>query len=195
MAIAVGVREPIKRLFFTRLDLVDRAADGLHGADLATQVILARVALIRLVRGIVVPFLITPHVRDHLGRDDVVSDAQDEEEPEEVQGLEADEQAEGDVLADPAFVLLRVPVEGEGAHVGEGAPGEDDGADDEEVEVVAEVDPDADEEGEVRDGDGGGEVVECFGCLCAASSYCQPICPSMLKKDCFSGKYKGEGLE
>ena len=68
-------------------------------------------------------------------------------------------------MADPAFVLLGVPVEGEGADGGEGAEGVDDGVQDEDVEVVAQVDPDADKEGEVGDRDGGGDVVEGFGGL------------------------------
>lgn len=71
-------------------------------------------------------------------------------------------------MADPAFVLLGFPVEvvrpdcGEfsGADVGEGEfAGEEEGFDDDEVEVVAAVGPDAEEGGEVGGGDAGVDVV------------------------------------
>lgn len=81
--------------------------------------------------------------------------------------MEADEEDESYILADPALVLLRVPIQGEGADVREGAPGDNDGADDDKVEVMAEIDPDADKEGEVRYGDGRGYVIERFRCLCS----------------------------
>ena len=65
-------------------------------------------------------------------------------------------------MADPAFILLGVPVEFEGA---DGAEGGEGGVEDDEVDVVAEVDPDADEEGEKGEYEGGVEVVQGFGCL------------------------------
>lgn len=65
-------------------------------------------------------------------------------------------------MREGAFILLPVPVElvgAEGAELGEGCVEND------EVDVVAEVGPDEDEEAEVGDCDGGGEVVEGFGGL------------------------------
>lgn len=58
--------------------------------------------------------------------------------------------------------MLGLPVElvgADGAEGGEGCP------EDVKVQVVAEVEPDADEETEVGTCDGGVEVVEDFGCL------------------------------
>ena len=65
-------------------------------------------------------------------------------------------------MADPAFVLLGHPIEGVGA---DGAEFGQRGVQDDEVEIVAAVDPYADEEGEVGDGDGGVEVGADFGGL------------------------------
>ena len=58
--------------------------------------------------------------------------------------------------------MLGIPVELEGA---DGAEGGEDGVEDCEIDVVSEVDPDADEEGEVGKDEGGVEVVEGFGSL------------------------------
>lgn len=76
--------------------------------------------------------------------------------------MQARQQPESDVLRDPAFVLLRLPVKLEGA---DGAEGGEDGVEDYEIHVVAEVDPDADEEGEVGQDEGGVYIVEGFGRL------------------------------
>ena len=65
-------------------------------------------------------------------------------------------------MAERAFILLGVPVEFEGANSAEGGEG---GVEDDEVDVVAEVDPDADEEGEEGEDEGGVKVVQGFGCL------------------------------
>ena len=58
--------------------------------------------------------------------------------------------------------MLRVPVELKWA---DGAEGGEDGVEDEDVDVVPEVDPDGHEDGEVRENDGGVQVIERFGCL------------------------------
>lgn len=92
----------------------------------------------------------------------IIRDAHDQKQPKKVNALQASQQDESDDLADPALVLLRVPVEDVGADGGEFGEG---GVQDAEVEVVAQVDPDADEEGEVGDDDGGVDVVEAFGRL------------------------------
>lgn len=71
--------------------------------------------------------------------DHAVGDADDVEEPDEVERLQRDQQGEGDDEADPALVLLRLPVElvgADGLELGEERP------DDAQVDVVAQVDPD-----------------------------------------------------
>lgn len=65
-------------------------------------------------------------------------------------------------MTEGGFVLLAGPVEferAEGLKLREGC------VEDDEINVVAEVGPDADEETKVGDGDGGVEVVEGFGGL------------------------------
>ena len=100
--------------------------------------------------------IITPNIRNQIHKHNIISDPQYKEEPEEIDTLQASEQGESDVLADPAFVLLGVPIEVEGA---DGAEGGEGGVEDDEVDVVAEVDPDADEESEEGEDEGGVEVV------------------------------------
>jgi hypothetical protein len=72
--------------------------------------------------------------------------------------LQHGQEAEGDGLRDPAFVLLRLPVEDVGTDGGEFAVGEE-GIEDLEVEEVAGVGPDADEGDEVGDCEARVEVV------------------------------------
>ena len=59
-------------------------------------------------------------------------------------------------MSQTAFVLLGFPVEIKGADGGKGGEG---GVDDAEINVMTEVDPDGHEDGEVRDGDGGLDVM------------------------------------
>ena len=65
-------------------------------------------------------------------------------------------------LREAAFVLFLFPIQREGA---DGAELGQVGVEDAQVEVVPGVDPDADEDGEVRADDPVIEVVEGFGCL------------------------------
>ena len=109
-----------------------------------------------------IPLLVLADIADGNLKHDIIRDADDEEQPEQVDALQRGQQAKGDVLADPALVLLGDPVEVEGA---DGAEFGEGGVEDDEVEVVAAVDPDADEEGEVGDGDAGVEVAADFGGL------------------------------
>ena len=91
-----------------------------------------------------------------------MGNAEDEKQPEQVDALQACQQPKGDALADPTFVLLRDPIQlkgPDGAEFGQRSVQDDD------VEVVAAIDPDADEEGEVGDGNGGVEVAADFGRL------------------------------
>ena len=65
-------------------------------------------------------------------------------------------------MAQAGFILLAGPVEFERAEGLELCEGR---VEDDEVDIVAEVGPDGDEEAEVGDCDGGGDVVEGFGGL------------------------------
>lgn len=106
--------------------------------------------------------IVTPHVRDHLRKYNVVSYFQDEEQPKNVHALQARQQGEGDVLTDPAFVLLGIPAELERAN---GSEGGECCFQDDKIDVVSQVDPDPNEHGEIREDEGGVEVVEGFGRL------------------------------
>lgn len=93
------------------------------------------------------------------GEQVVGQDAQDQEEPKEIDGLETSQQTKGDVLTDPALVLLRLPVQLEGpdsAELGE------DGPEDLQVQHMSEVNPDSDERGEIGSRDDRVEVIESF---------------------------------
>lgn len=94
--------------------------------------------------------------------DVAVGDAEDEEQPEEVEGLEGGQQGDGDVLADPALVLARLPVELEGA---DGPVLGDQRPEDAEVEVVSQVDPGAHEHDHVGSDEGVVDVIERLGGL------------------------------
>ena len=43
--------------------------------------------------------------------DDVAGDSDDEIHPEHVDALQGSEEGEGNILAEPAFVLLRLPIQ------------------------------------------------------------------------------------
>jgi hypothetical protein len=73
-------------------------------------------------------------------------DPADEEEPEKVDSLQTGQQCKADDLRNPALVLLGFPVEFKGA---DGFELVEDGEEDLEVEVVAQIGPDAHEEEEV----------------------------------------------
>ena len=88
-------------------------------------------------------------------------------EPEDVDSLQGSQKSESDALAEPAFVLLRLPVELVRTHILE--IGEHGGEDD-EIDVMPQVCPDDHEDGEEGDDDGGGDVVEGFGRLSRARS-------------------------
>lgn len=82
-----------------------------------------------------------PVVLFDLVDDKLVHAAEEAVQPEEVEGLQRGQQRKGDDVGDPALVLLRLPVELVGpdsAELGE------DGVEDAQVDVVAEVDPDKD---------------------------------------------------
>ena len=106
--------------------------------------------------------IITSNISDLILQHHIRRNPQDKIQPKQIKRLQARQQPESDVLRDPAFILLGLPIELEGA---DGAESGEDGVEDYEVHVVAEVDPDADEEGEVGEDDGGVYVIEGFGCL------------------------------
>ena len=109
---------------------------------------------------------ITPIVVKDVVRGEAVGDTEDEEEPEQVEGLQRAEQGQGDDEGQGALVLLRLPVELVGADRLElGEKTEEDA----QVEVVAQVDPHAHEGEVVGAGQDVVEVVEGFGGLHGAS--------------------------
>lgn len=67
--------------------------------------------------------VIASHVLHDAIEYDIVCNSKDKEQPEEIQALQSSQEPECDVLTDPAFVLLRVPVQLERANVGEGGQG------------------------------------------------------------------------
>ncbi|KAJ2969692.1 hypothetical protein NQ176_g8536 [Zarea fungicola] len=89
-----------------------------------------------------------------------VRDANNVKEPKQVERLQRRQQRRGDVLADPALVLLRLPVELKGPN---GSKFGEEGDDDLDVDVVAQVDPDADKGEEVGRNQKVVEVVEHLG--------------------------------
>src|SRR5271156_5153972 len=68
----------------------------------------------------------------------ILQDSQHQEQPEHIDGLETSKQSEGDVLRDPALVLLSFPVQFKWTYsteLGQGCPK------DSQIEVVSKVDP------------------------------------------------------
>jgi hypothetical protein len=86
----------------------------------------------------------------------------DEEPPEEVDRLQRCQKRKGNVLRDPALVLLSFPVEFKRSDSLERG---EDGVDDLEVDVMASVTPDDHEDEKVRTDNGRVDVVEAFGRL------------------------------
>ena len=106
--------------------------------------------------------VITSFVLLHTVEKIVGQDPKDQEEPEQVHGLQTGEQREGDVLTDPALILLRFPVEFKWSDCPEFRQ---DSPKNFQVEVMPAVDPNPDKGSEVRCGNDRVEVVESFGCL------------------------------
>lgn len=89
---------------------------------------------------------VTSVVTRHALNDEAVGDAEDKEQPEQVERLKSGQQRGRNGLRYPAFELAAGPVQLVGpdrAEFGE------DGVDDFEVQVVAQVDPDENEKGKV----------------------------------------------
>lgn len=89
-------------------------------------------------------------------------DSQDQDEPEDVDGLQGKKKRKGNDLRNPAFVLLSFPIELVWTNCAEAGQG---GPENVQIEVVAEVEPHSDEETKVRASDGRIEVVEALGAL------------------------------
>ena len=96
-------------------------------------------------------FPITAHIRHRLRKYHIRRNLDDKVQPKQINRLQTRQQRKCDDLAEATLVLLGFPVEVEGTNGGEGG---EDGEKDDEVDVVAEVDPDTDEEGEVGDREG-----------------------------------------
>lgn len=91
-------------------------------------------------------FSFTPVILGHAREDETVSNSKDEEEPEQIKRLECGQQSGGDKLGQPALVLASRPVQHVGSH---GTELGEDGEDDLEVQVVAQVNPDTHKNGKV----------------------------------------------
>lgn len=91
-------------------------------------------------------FIVTSFVLGNRASDKSPCDSQNQNEPEDVDGLQSKKKRECDDLRDPAFVLLGFPVEFIGAdcaETGQGCPKNM------QIEIVAEVEPDTDKETKV----------------------------------------------
>lgn len=142
-----------------RIDVADTsldAVDGLRRVSIRTQTLHLLLPLLGLV---IARLVLAAVVVGILVDNEPVGDPADEEPPEQIHGLQRRKQRKGDVLRDPALVLLRLPVELKGPH---GAELGQDGVEDLEVDKVPQVAPDAHEDEEVGADDGGVDVVEDF---------------------------------
>lgn len=95
-------------------------------------------------------FVIASFVLLHIVEDIVGKNPQNQVEPEEVHSLQTSEQREGNDLADPALVLLRLPVQlvrSDGTELGQAGP------EDLQVDKMSEVDPYANEQTVIRHDD------------------------------------------
>ena len=137
------------------------ARDGLHTTTSMPIRHLHPLLLLLLPAHILI-LIITPLILRFRPHHHPHRDPPDEIQPKKIDRLQRGQQAERDVLGNPALVLLRVPVELEGA---DGAEGGGDAVEDVDVDVVAQVDPHEHEEDEVRGYNGGIDVGEGFGGL------------------------------
>lgn len=87
----------------------------------------------------------------------VGENAKDQEEPEQVHGLQTGQQRKRNVLTDPALVLLRFPVKFKRSN---GPEFSQDSPKDLEVEIMPAIDPHTDEACKVGRSDNGVEIVE-----------------------------------
>lgn len=115
-----------------------------------------------LLLGKFILIIITPIILVDLKKHIAVCDSQDIIQPEYVERLERREERRGDVVRDPAFVLLCRPVE---LVRPDGLEFVEFGIDDAQIEVVTLVDPDEDEEGEVGSDKGMVKIIKGFGGL------------------------------
>lgn len=110
---------------------------SLDGAGVAIGLAVVQL-LLDLVLGLVLVLILGTIVLGNVVREHAVGDADNVEEPEQVEGLERDEERGGNVQRKGALVLLSLPVNDvrtDGLELIEQGP------DDAEVNVVAEVDP------------------------------------------------------
>ena len=102
---------------------------------------------------------LTPLVDPVALRDIIASDTQNQPQPEEIHRLETAEHSDGDELREAALIAVFGPAEfkwTDGSECGESGP------ENAAVDVVAEIDPDRGEDGEIRADKGGVDVVEAF---------------------------------
>ena len=97
--------------------------------------------LVFLVLFVIAP-LILPHAIERI----IFGDAQNQVQPENVDGLQHSQKAKCDDLTQQAFILATLPVEFKGSH---GAEGGEDRPKDFQIEEVSQVNPNPDKEAEV----------------------------------------------
>ena len=85
----------------------------LFGAAVCCGYLLHRLVLADAVLFLLV---VAAHVSFNVLKHDIICDAHDQEEPEQIQGLQHGEQGKRNVLGDPALVLLRLEGELERSH-------------------------------------------------------------------------------
>lgn len=144
-----------------------RGTVSYHIAVHGPVTLLTNTFIILLVDLLIALLILAPIVLGHIGDNKTIRDPADEEEPEEIDGLEGGEEGESDVLRDPAFVLLGLPVEFEWA---DGGKFGDNRPEYFEVQVMSHVCPDTHEQEEIGADEGGVEIVEDFGRLFATVS-------------------------
>ena len=103
-----------------------------------------------------------PVVLGNIEHHELVRGAEQAVQPEQVEGLQGGEQHERDDVGQDALILSRLPVHPVGS---DGAVLEEERVEDAQVEVVAEVGPHADAEGEVWADEAAVDVVERLGGL------------------------------
>ena len=97
-----------------------------------------------------------------IGEDIVLGNAEYQEQPEEIDCLETGKKGEGDILADPALVLLGFPIQLERSDSPELRKSRPENR---PVDPVAQIDPNAHKHKIVRADNEGVEIIKCFGSL------------------------------
>lgn len=117
---------------------------------------------IRLFNLFVLILMIASYILRNVIEHIVLRNAQDQEEPEQVHGLQTGKQRKGNDLTNPTFILLGLPIQFIGA---DGAKLCEDGPENFQVDDMAHVDPNGHKERNVWSDEHRVQVIEQFGCL------------------------------